>query len=79
MERPHWHASTAHLARLVSDYPGPHPTDDPVGRAAWAEQVLRWLRHDHAAAWTELMALVASLLAGTPSPPGCCRASDHPK
>ena len=48
------------LAELVATYPGPHPTtDDPASQAAYAEQVLAWLRHDHPDEWRDYLAHVA--------------------
>ena len=45
---------------LVATYPGPHPTtDDPASQAAYAEQVLAWLRHDHPDEWRDYLAHVA--------------------
>lgn len=45
---------------LVATYPGPRPTtDDPASQAAYAEQVLAWLRHDHPDEWRDYLAHVA--------------------
>lgn len=70
---------TAHVLELVATYPGPRPTtDDPASQAAYAEQVLAWLRHDHPDEWRDYLAHVARDLTagpedargrGTTSPP----------